>query len=66
MMKKTINVLQEMKERSVGLGQAESLHSLLDELNACSIFYLVHVYLYNCPWVMLCPCNHVSLSCDLW
>lgn len=50
--------------RSAGLYQAESrfyiskkgrsLHSLLDELNACGIFYLVHVYLQNRSWVMLC------------
>lgn len=50
--------------RSVGLYQAKSrfyiskkgrsLHSLLDELDACGIFYLVHVYLHNRPWAMLC------------
>lgn len=45
--------------RSVGLCQAESQfyiskkglsrHSLLDELDACGIVYLVHVYLHNRP-----------------
>lgn len=67
MTKKTINVLQGIKVRSVGLGQTESwfyiskkgqsLHSLLDEW--CLWYPLLSAL---CIWVMLCFCNHGSLS----